>query len=391
MIARVRRAVIALLGLLLLGIAVGCAGPDDDGIGGTGVRASGDGIGGTGVSAALDPEGIGGTGIVGEITALGSIVVAGISVDVPVSTQIERAGQVLEPSQLAVGHVVAVHAESGAQGLQARKIRMLDALVGPIAAIELDTNTVTLLGQRLTIDPARVRSPSGSGVGALSIGQRVRVSGLWQADGALRVTRIEPADAAEPDAVFAPISAVTGERLSVGALDIAAPSTPAVSVGDWIEARGEGDAAQLKATRIRSADVFDERMARVFVDGYVSVTADRKLRIGPVKTGVDASSDLHGRVLRAVRDRTRVTAGALVRDGTLKLRALQFEPRRVTPRRAVPTLPRRNDLRRDVRPITPRPSASPPSAPTPAPPVKPSVTPSIDTRSLPSTDIRVIQ
>ncbi len=389
---RVPRAVIALLRLLLLGTVVGCAGPDDDGIGGTGVRASGEGIGATGVSAALDPEGIGGTGIVGEITALGSIVVAGVSVDVSESTQVERAGQMLDVSELAVGHVVAVHAQSGARGLQARKIRMLDALVGPIAAIELNTNTVTLLGQRLTVDPARVRSGSGSGLGALSIDQRVRVSGLWKADGALRVTRIEPADAAEPDAVFAPISAASAERLSVGALDIAATSTPAVSVGDWIEAQGKADGSQLRATRIRSADVFDERMARVFVDGYVSVTADRKLRIGPVKTGVDAASDLHGRVLRAVRERTRVTAGALARDGKLKLRALQFEPRRVMPRRRVPTLPRPNDLRRDVRPITPRPSAKPPSAATPVvPPAKPSVTQPIDTRTLPSTDIRAIQ
>ena len=52
----------------------------------------------------------------------------------------------------------------------------------------------------------------------LSVGQRIRVSGLWRASGQLEVTRIERAGVSEPDAVLAPTSAVAANRVTALAL-----------------------------------------------------------------------------------------------------------------------------------------------------------------------------
>jgi hypothetical protein len=150
------------------------------GIGGTGQLAAG-GIGGTG---ALAGGGTGGTGIVGAITGFASVCVNGLEVHYDAATPISRAGLPASVADLALGQVLVIDAAPGARGLTARRMAILDALVGPVTALAPDR--LEVMGQTLRLDEAVWAAPGNPALGAT-----LRVAGFRDQHGALRATRVE--------------------------------------------------------------------------------------------------------------------------------------------------------------------------------------------------------
>ncbi|MEZ5704549.1 MAG: DUF5666 domain-containing protein [Burkholderiaceae bacterium] len=161
---------------------------DPGGIGGTGApqvsRADPGGIGGTGQVAS--GGGLGGTGIVGVVTGFSSICVNGLRVTYEPDAPVWRDGRHADPGELAVGQVVALQAARQGGGLRAQRIEVLDAVVGPVAAINAKTGHLALVGQI-----AQAQEPGD--LAGMAVGDWVRVSGLTRADGVIRATRVQRA------------------------------------------------------------------------------------------------------------------------------------------------------------------------------------------------------
>ena len=171
--------------LFACGVHAAC---EPGGMGGTGMRADG-GIGGTGIRAEGD------VGIIGVITGFGSICVNGIEVQYEPGTPVSAGGSPVPASALALGQLVAVRAVGSGLQARARDIQILDAVVGRAASVDPATGALQVAGQRVQLAASTVLAPGL--VGDL-LGQNLRVSGLWRADGILAATRIEraPADVA---------------------------------------------------------------------------------------------------------------------------------------------------------------------------------------------------
>jgi hypothetical protein len=244
------------------------------GIGGTGQVAQRPGIGGTGQVA---DSGLGGTGIVGVVTGFGSICVNGLKVEYAPETPLQRDGQPVPHSALAVGQVVALQAVEQGPRLQAGRIAVLDAAVGPLGSVDPSTGRFTVLGEAATaLVPADLAS--------LKPGQWVRVSGQRLASGEIRATRVQ---ATPPGSAWV---SGTLSRTATGAWQVGrtplvagAASLPAASAlgqevgvyGVWTGERLQASAVQLGPTRAALGPVND-----VVLQGYVHGVNGRELTLG---------------------------------------------------------------------------------------------------------------
>jgi hypothetical protein len=261
---------ILVLLLALVAAAGAQAACEPGGMGGTGIRSDG-GIGGTGIRAEAD------VGIIGVITGFGSICVNGIEVAYDSSTPVSTDGNAASPSALALGQLVAVRAVGNGLQARARDIQILDAVVGRASAVDPATGELQVAGQRVQLASSTIVAPGL--VGGDLVGQNLRVSGLWRADGALAATRIEraPADAA-----------------------------PRVGAREWPEL----------GTR------------QLIVEGYVAdVRPDvrpgvrgNNVRIGGLSFGAEA-----GTAARLARDRLVRASGHVERDGMRRIERIELE------------------------------------------------------------------
>ena len=149
--------------------------------------------GGGGSSTAAG--GIGGTGInaVGVVTGFGSVFVNGVEYDTSNAngkvTVNGRSGG--SQNDLRIGMVVAVHGTIDASGKRfADSIAYNADVRGPISGSCAPGATITVLGQPVVIDN-QTNEDGGFKCDASSLGQVVEVSGLLDASGVLRATRVE--------------------------------------------------------------------------------------------------------------------------------------------------------------------------------------------------------
>ena len=148
-------------------------------------------IGGTGISG--DESGIGGTGIIGTITAFGSIIVNGLEVEFDSSTPLSFDNAPGTTSSLKVGQVVAVEAATESNQLIAQSIAVQSAVSGPISNLSSAENTLTVLGQSITLDEGVLTDGSpAQKFQQLVVGQWVTVSGLRKSDGIIAASLVEP-------------------------------------------------------------------------------------------------------------------------------------------------------------------------------------------------------
>ncbi len=157
----------------------------------SGLVSCGGGAGG------LAGGGIGGTGMSqGPVTGFGSVFVNGIEFATE-RAEIEVEGQTsgITQANLGVGMVVRVEWEKDASGkFTAKRIKYSDDVQGPVAGISPATTgtggTFTVLGQTIKVDALTVFSGI-AGFAGLQPSQIVEVSGLRDANGDIRATRVE--------------------------------------------------------------------------------------------------------------------------------------------------------------------------------------------------------
>lgn len=281
-------------------------GGDDSGIGGTGLSGEESGIGGTGLVA----SGVGGTGIFGTITAFGSVCVNGLRVRYADDVAIEMNGAAGSAADLAVGQVVWIEAESDDAGLEARRIEIHSAVVGPVRRVDLDRGTVEVLDLVVEVPTEAVLVDLGaSGLADLAPGDVVDVGGLRRAGGAVVASRLARLDRAD-------VAPRAGPRLS----EILEGAPP---------------------------------LERLSVEGYVSERVGReRLRIDRLELDVTDVRD----ALRDVRTGARVRAfGRVTRGGALRVERSPARPTR--PETPVRDLDRRVErpevIERPEKPVIP--------------------------------------
>jgi len=187
-----------------------------EGIGGTGKTLE-EGIGGTGKlaqtetrknseeSGGIGGTGIRGTGIVGTITAFGSIWVDQTHVhfneDVPITINQQAASS----GELQLGQVVAVisealgssklNPESNEQAYQAKSIDIIHEVVGPVSQFSASGNTLKVMQQTIHLAENAVlfshQAATNITIDQLTLGDNIEVSGLRQTNGEIIASRLD--------------------------------------------------------------------------------------------------------------------------------------------------------------------------------------------------------
>lgn len=167
------------------------------------------GGGGSHGGGTLAGGGIIGTGsATGAITGFGSVIVNGVRFGTAGSA-ITLDGAAGAEGDLDVGMVVRVDGTVNADGTgAATRIEFEDLLEGPVDSVNATAGTFAALGQTVSTDDSTVFD--GTSLAALAAGQVVEVSGLVDAAGSLRATRVELKQAAVPGVTELELKGVVG-------------------------------------------------------------------------------------------------------------------------------------------------------------------------------------
>lgn len=266
---------------------------DNSGIGGTGAMAKGSGdsgVGGTGAVARRSGSGIGGTGIVGTITAFGSIFVNGVEIHYGPHTLLQVDGHQAPLSRLAVGQVVAVDTTKTGNAVHAGSIRVLHAVAGPITRIDASGDRFQVLGQTVTLarnTPIIALASSSQAGTPLRVHDYVEVSGLRRSDGVIVASLVRRTPARAQVSVSGPVTAAGPFGLRVYGLTVPSGDLAGRAIADGTPVRVTGTWAQgrLKSPHvaIEPSIPFGGRLAHLDLEGYVkSRTGPENLRVGRV-------------------------------------------------------------------------------------------------------------
>lgn len=329
---------------------------ESDGIGGTGLQSEGDGLGGTGMLA--ESDGIGGTGIIGPISGFGSIIVNGMHIDYPPEMPITLNGERASTEELKIGRVVEVHARSAVSGLAAHTITIMDAVVGPIEAINRADGTLRVLGQTVYLDRETVLFSNLDIPGTLKSlkrGDLLRVSGLHLASGSLVATRVE---LAKPDArwfVTGRVRELTTEGFSIGGLRVKrdAEWPGGLQDGRLAQVQGEqvGDHFLGQNLLVKPDTPFNGMVERLVIQGYPRpATHAGALRIGNLQMDMPADSAVKENNLRMplIHQRIQLTAhigsnGVAHAEQVVAIRSVPSAAvSRLRPDTKLPSMPRRD-------------------------------------------------
>lgn len=217
------------------------------------------GGGGGGNFAGIDRLGV----TTGTINGFGSVIVNGVEYETDDATfDIDDNGG--SQSLLRVGQQVTIQWDSLDDGAtrRAQSVSYDDTLEGPISAIDPATQTLLVLGQVVIVDAATSFDDeiSPRDISGLAEGDVIEVSGLIDATGAVRATRIDFSENPDDFEVRGIVESLdTVDRtfvingLNVDYLDVINP--PALNDGDFVEVEGDSfDAGTLIATKVELED-----------------------------------------------------------------------------------------------------------------------------------------
>lgn len=243
----------------------------------------------------------------GPVTAFGSVFVNGIEFQTSGATSIEiddSPGS--SENELRVGMMVRVRGTSSGSNGTATQIVAADSLEGPVTvAPDTVAGTIGVLGQTVITDATTHYENLTGGLGALSLGQIVEVSGSFDATGALRATRLElkvaVPTATTPIEVKGSVAGLTGSNFTLGALTIVYggatlvdfPSGTGLANGQFVEVKstyGQLAGATLTAASIELEPGLEATGQHVELKGFVNSFdgVAKTFRIGTVM--VDAST-----------------------------------------------------------------------------------------------------
>lgn len=205
----------------------------ENGLGGSGnspdiqlQQAQANGLGGSGRQAPdIIENGLGGSGkqpsnkaaILGPISAFGSIWVNDRHIQLPDSTEYLIAGKDAQRSDLRLGQMVAVLADSlDDSDYQALEVHLLFNVIGHLGKVEISNGPsakLSLLGQTVLIDSeTRIVKPSGTVLTPqqLNTGERLAISGLRMPNQEIKATLII-VQSQHATQLAGPISAINGQ------------------------------------------------------------------------------------------------------------------------------------------------------------------------------------
>jgi hypothetical protein len=129
----------------------------------------------------------------GPITGFGSIIVNGVHYDIA-RADIRVDGAPGTDADLGLGQLVTVSGERDADGATgvAATVRFETNVRGTVAAVEVATDSLVVLGQAVVVDPATVFTlgTDPAVLATLRVGDFVEVSGFVGANGAINATRV---------------------------------------------------------------------------------------------------------------------------------------------------------------------------------------------------------
>lgn len=281
--------------------------PNPSGVGGTGSMASGvggtgapgrSGVGGSGNIA----SGVGGTGkavgVVGTITGFASICIDGVEVNYTPTTTVSVNGLPGSLNNLAVGQVVTVSAagdgsDSGVvSGVQ---VSILNAVAGPIAAINASAQSFTVLGQNVRVT-AQTLIADATGIKTfdfLQTGALVRVSGLRLANGDIVASRVETALSLDQASVLGPVTASDATGFSIYGLRVAyadVTGSSSVTSGE-VMVSGILNGGSLQAQRISVGPSLDfaQQVDKLVLEGYIDSIGTSTMTVGGVSVSLAAT------------------------------------------------------------------------------------------------------
>lgn len=228
------------------------------------------------------PGGSGGTGIMGTITAFGSICVNGLEIDFDSSTTLRHNAIPVHLSALALGQVVAIDANGPESRLTARHILILDALQGPVTRLDPRHGVLYVMDQPIIInDTTRPNGPVT--LGALQLNNLVRVSGFRDVDGIVHATRLEPVSHLKEHSAVGTLQRAASGAWNLSGLPLHATNHRlSTSAGETALVRGRWNGQQLvvRQVEIDPLPSLLEEDARVIAEGLVLEHQDPlKLRI----------------------------------------------------------------------------------------------------------------
>jgi hypothetical protein len=225
----------------------------------------------------------------GTISGFGSVIVNGVAYNTNSAT-FTIDGAPGSQSDLSVGDVIVVRGTVNDDGTSptAASVTFDDAVEGPISAIDLTAQTMTVLGQIVRIDAETSfdDSISPASLDSLDINDIVEVSGFFLADGSISATRIELKPAAGEFELTGTVSNPAATTFEINGFvvdfeDAMLENFPggAPEDGQLVEAKGTalGAAGELLATRVEFkggdlGDDGDKAELEGFITDFASAT-----------------------------------------------------------------------------------------------------------------------
>jgi uncharacterized protein DUF5666 len=271
----------------------------------------------------------------GVITAKGSITVNGVKFNSS-SAKVRfdnLSGAGIDDSRLKVGMVVKIKGkiDDVTKSGSADKIEFSDNLEGPIGAISVANNTLTVFGQTILVDNKTVfEGFTGLADPTLSVGNRVEVSGFSNGPNGILATRIEKKTGVSDD--FEIKGTVTAVSPGTNSFTLTPPNStqpltvtlgPGVAMpalNSFVEVRTTGSGTTITATKVELEDELKaDDKDRVEVEGFVTSinTADKTFVVNGVT--VDASAMTMPTVGQKVEVEGTMVNGVLVPAKAIKI------------------------------------------------------------------------
>ncbi|MBI2779643.1 MAG: hypothetical protein HYX62_07685 [Gammaproteobacteria bacterium] len=188
----------------------------------------------------------------GPITGFGSVFVNGVEIEIPSGTRIEVEGESKTEKDLRIGMVVKIEWEKDTSGRAAAKsIKYADDVQGPAQNINPTAGTLTVLGQTVIVDRLTMFEHTTGLNDATLPGKVVEVSGLRDASGAIRATRIEVKTGTSASSEYELKGVISNfdpvaKTFTIGAITVNYGSAISVPGGTW----GSNTCVEVKTSAI---------------------------------------------------------------------------------------------------------------------------------------------
>lgn len=180
------------------------------------------GVGGTGIVASLKPGEE--ASVVGTLTRFGSVCVNGEHVRYAPDVPTDVDGQSGTPRDLQLGQVIRLRVVRDDDGdLSARRIAVVDAVVGPVTERDDAGRRFAVMGRWLRLGDDTMFGNAGSAVPELGVA--VGVSGIAAPDGTLVATRVQAAWRGERAYVSGVVTELDGRMFDVEGVPVQVAGT----------------------------------------------------------------------------------------------------------------------------------------------------------------------